>query len=309
MVTASEIVVFVHGVTSGLDAWSGDSTDDLGYIQSFYHARERTFVFMAEVRVSAGKPFCYYHYLMYGNVVGCDNRPGAYFGLTIRLDAYCKDWRTILSIMDVAFKTQVLGKLLVSDGERLRFSVRRLSGAESLLKEAERSIVDMFVGAFACKGIDFFESLDGFALSSGNSWKDNLGDCQPQDMGKALRDVGKVVLSPDYPSATAETLKKEYGEKLRRIKEDLNSQQADCRRKVVELECENRELRKSLCEMDKEILRLKKDNRPMATEENEAAATRPNGMLGNHAEKPTASFSWWRKSPGAELLGRKAKEH
>lgn len=315
MVTASEIVVFVHGVPQGFDVWSDDHTDDTRYIESLYHATERTFMFMAEVRTSEGKPFCYYHYLIYDNVLGCDSRAGSYFGLTIRLDAYCKDWRTIFSIMDVAFKTQVLGKLLTSDCGKLRFAVKRLSDANGLLKEVEENIVDLFVGAFACKNIDFFESLSDFALSSGNCWKNNLGDCQLQDMGKALKDVGKAVLSPDYPSVKTETLKDEYREKLRREKKRFIDLQETSRREVEYMEremsklnAETTKLRHCLHEKEEEIRRLK-DMRPMEAEEKDVTGKGLSSMPGNHAPKPKADFSWWSKPQGAKwLLSRKAKE-
>lgn len=223
MATVNDIMVFVHGVPQGQDYWESEKTNDKDYIQNFYTNKDKIFKFVAEVRKSGDKRFCYYHYLCYnGNVVDRDNRAGSYFGLTVRLDAHCRDWRTMFHIMDVVYKSAVIGNLLVADGQKLKYSVGRFDSASDILQGLYKETIGAFTKVFANKSINFFGSLNDFSRSSGQVWKDNLGTCDRDEFEEALRKCGKVELSPSYPIAKIEKLKEQYNNELDARQADFN---------------------------------------------------------------------------------------
>jgi len=67
--------------------------------------------FLIQVR----NQYSYYSYLVYESVVGNDGRDGSYFGMTLRFDAYCRDFMSIYRILDMAYNSYVVGKLLAVD--------------------------------------------------------------------------------------------------------------------------------------------------------------------------------------------------
>lgn len=264
MATVNDIMVFVHGVPKGQDYWESEKTDDKSYIGNFYTNKDKTFKFVAEVR----KGYCYYHYLCYNsNIVDYDNRPGAYFGLTVRLDAYCRDWQTIYHIMDVVYKSAVIGSLLVADREKLKYSVERFDSASDILKKIQNETIETFTKVFASKGFNYFASLDGFSRSSRNVWKNNLGACGRDEFEEALKKWGKVELSPDYPMARIAELEEQYNNKLNEKQTEFDKRLKDMQKQnsndknglqtqVDELEKQNQELTKKVKEGEKEKAEL-----------------------------------------------------
>ena len=99
MVKVMDLEFFVHGVPNGQKIWG--KKDDSLYFQSLYDNFDSVDKFLIELRTVNDKNYCYYSYLRYGNIVDYDNRPGAYFGLTIRLDVYSLDVIRLYQILDL----------------------------------------------------------------------------------------------------------------------------------------------------------------------------------------------------------------
>lgn len=104
-----DIEIFVHGVPNGQSFWGKE--EDRNYFGNFYGQSGSDAVkYLIQTRSSNGKTYCYYNYLVYQNVIGNDGREGSYFGLSIRFDAYCKDFIGIYKILDTVFTAHVLNK-------------------------------------------------------------------------------------------------------------------------------------------------------------------------------------------------------
>ena len=104
-----DIEIFVHGVPNGQSFWGKE--EDRNYFGNFYGQSNSDVVkYLIQTRSSNGKTYCYYNYLVYQNVIGSDGREGSYFGLSIRFDAYCKDFIGIYKILDTVFTAHVLNK-------------------------------------------------------------------------------------------------------------------------------------------------------------------------------------------------------
>ena len=112
-----EVELFVHGVPSGEGFWGKE--EDRNYFGTFYDHSSDEVKFLIQTRALKGKPYCYYNYLVYKtvgsqapNIVANDGRDGSYFGITLRLDAYCKDIVNMYRILDTVFNVYVMGNLL-----------------------------------------------------------------------------------------------------------------------------------------------------------------------------------------------------
>ena len=119
-----EVELFIHGVPNGEGFWGKE--DDRNYFGTFYDHSTDEVKFLVQNRASKGKLYCYYNYLVYKtvgsptpNVVAYDGRDGSYFGLSLRLDAYCKDVMNMYRILDTIYNIYVCGSLLKMEKSKI----------------------------------------------------------------------------------------------------------------------------------------------------------------------------------------------
>lgn len=189
-----DLEFFVHGVPNGQKVWG--KKDDPSYFQSLYNNFDSVDKFLIELRTVNDKNYCYYSYLRYGNIVDYDNRPGAYFGLTIRLDVYSLDVIRLYQILDLLYKNDILGHILSIDGRR--YIVQSFD--DSVIDE----IYDKFKRLLSCtfQNRDFISVPQQSTIEYQGSIKLNLYDCQNEDMVSKIQDLvfksTRIIISPEY---------------------------------------------------------------------------------------------------------------
>ena len=191
-----DLEFFVHGVPNGQKIWG--RKDDSLYFQSLYNNSDSVNKFLIELRTVNDKNYCYYSYLKYGNIVDYDNRPGAYFGLTIRLDVYSLDVIRLYQILDLLYKNDILGHILSIDGRRY------------IVQSFDDSVIDKiyknFEGLLSCtfQNKDFISVPQQSTIEYQGSIKLNLYDCQNEDMVSKIQDLvfksTRIIISPAYPT-------------------------------------------------------------------------------------------------------------
>lgn len=217
--------IFVHGVPSGEDFWGKE--EDRNYFGTFYDHSSDELKFLIQTRMLNGKPYCYYNYLVYKtvgsqvpNVVGNDGRDGSYFGITLRLDAYCKDIANMFRILDTVFNVYIMGSVLKMEKSKLKYVAPNFSSISSVLETTEKATLQLVQNAFS---IENFAKLDGFAMNGGNYPKYNLLDCTADTAAGLIKQYSKLAVSPYYPSSKESALQQKYNEQLQGIKQQYEA--------------------------------------------------------------------------------------
>ena len=194
MVKVMDLEFFVHGVPNGQKIWG--KKDDSLYFQSLYDNFDSVDKFLIELRTVNDKNYCYYSYLRYGNIVDYDNRPGAYFGLTIRLDVYSLDVIRLYQILDLLYKNDILGQILSRDGRKY------------IVQSFDDSVIDeickKFKSLLSCtfQNRDFISVPQQSIIEYQGSVKLNPANCQNENMISEVRDLvfksTRIIISPEY---------------------------------------------------------------------------------------------------------------
>lgn len=199
-----DVELFVYGVPCGEDFWGKD--EDRSYFGTLYDGRSDEVKFLIQTRSLNGRPYCYYNYMVYKDVVDNNGRPGSYFGISLRFDAYCKDIINMYRILDTIYNVYVLGNLLKADKSKLKYAVSSFTNASGTLRNIEDATLQLVQKAYSN---DSFTSLSRFPTSGGNCPTCNLYDCTTENVLTAVKQYGKIAISPYYPSGKETTMQKQ----------------------------------------------------------------------------------------------------
>lgn len=253
-----EVELFVHGVPSGEGFWGKE--DDRNYFGTFYDHSSDEVKFLIQARALKGKPYCYYNYLVYKtvgsqtpNVVANDGRDGAYFGISLRLDAYCKDIINMYRILDTVFNVYVMGNLLKVEKSKLKYTTPDFASVANVLEGIEKATLQLIQNAFSG---DSFTRLDGFAMSGGNYPTSNLYDCTSESVMSAVKQYSRMAVSPYYPSSKEAVIQQQCNVQILAIKQQCDARlkaDADARAK------EKNELSASLSSARSQVSQLQSE--------------------------------------------------
>lgn len=227
------VEIFVHGVPYGESFWGKDN-DDRDYFGVFYDQSCSDRVkFFIQTRSYKGKTYCYYNYLVYKDVIANDGRSGSYFGLSIRLDAYCKDFMSIYKMLDIVFSAYVLNKILKVNNGKYTYLISKFKSEldimESIYDETLRLFKSMLVG-------DSFCNFEGFNLGGDKLLKGNLYEMTIDSVEKTLRQYGCIAISPYYQTNKEKNITQQYDIKLQETKQQYEDRlKADSDAKEQEL--------------------------------------------------------------------------
>lgn len=274
-----EVELFIHGVPNGEGFWGKD--EDRNYFGTFYDHSADEVKFLIQTRLLKGKPYCYYNFLVYKtpgsqvpNVVANDGRDGSYFGISLRLDAYCKDVVNMYRILDTIYNVYVMGNLLKMEKSKLKYLVPDFAGVSNVIANIEKATLQLIQNAFSRE--DFIR-LDGFAFNGGKFTTYNLYDCTPEGILSAIKQYSKVVISPYYQSSKElalkqecntqiQTMKQQFDARLRadaetcaKEKEELNNKLKSVSNQVSQLQQENGQKGSTINNLNSEISRLKSE--------------------------------------------------
>ena len=251
-----DIDLFVHGVPSGEGFWGKE--EDRNYFGQFYDHSSDEVKFFIHVRVLKGRPYCYYNYLVYrsrgssvANVVGNDGRDGSYFGISLRLEAYCRDVANMYRILDTIYNVYILGNILKEEKSKLKYTIADFSNASAVFDACQTTALQLMQKAFSNES---FIGLTKFALNGSSTSICNLYDCTADTVYSQVKQYGGITISPFYPSIKEKSIQKQYEEQIEQIKRQCDSKlraDADMRAK------EQNQFNMNLSSSRKEIDRLK----------------------------------------------------
>lgn len=221
-----DVELFVHGVPNGEAFWGKDETCR-NYMGQFYVECSDEVRFLIQTCELKGRRFCFYNYLVYKsagalepNVVGFDGRDGSYFGLTLRLDAYCKDVAKVYRIMDTIYNVYILGKILKMDKSKLKYVAPDFSAVSTQLQLVETATMQLIQNAFVASD---FVGLNDFVLGGSAVSKLNLGDCASDRVLEQVKKCGLIAISPYYPTMKEIGLQQSYGTQMQAIQQQCEA--------------------------------------------------------------------------------------
>ena len=253
-----EVELFVHGVPSGEGFWGKE--EDRNYFGTFYDHSSDEVKFLIQTRALKGKPYCYYNYLVYKtvgsqtpNVVANDGRDGSYFGITLRLDAYCKDIVNMYRILDTVFNVYVMGNLLKMEKTKLKYTTPDFTSVSNVLEGIEKATIQLIQNAFSS---DSFARLDGFAMSGSSYPTSNLYDCTTENVMAAVKQYSRMAVSPYYPSGKEAAIQQQCNAQIQAVQQQCDARlkaDADARAK------EKNEISTSLSSAKNQVSQLQRE--------------------------------------------------
>ncbi|MBR1669037.1 MAG: hypothetical protein IJ693_12290, partial [Bacteroidaceae bacterium] len=256
-----KVDLFIHGVPNGEGFWGKE--DDRNYFGTFYDHSTDEVKFVIQNRVSKGKPYCYYNYLVYKtvgsptpNVVANDGRDGSYFGISLRIDAYCKDVMNMYRILDTIYNIYVWGDLLKMERSKLKYSFSDFSNIEAKLKNIENATFKLVQNGFYA---DSFMPLDGFSNSGGNVPVFNLYEMTAADALQAVKQYGKIIVSPYYPTMRERQIQQQCDSQIAVFRQQWDREKTELNSSLTPLKEQVSALRQDISTRDNTISQLQRD--------------------------------------------------
>lgn len=188
--------LILHGVPNGHDSWGEDI--DKHYLSTFYVKKSDRKYLLIETRKIDGKPYVYYHYLKYNNVMAADGRSGSYLGITLKIDAYYKDILNIYNIMEVIYNRYLTDVAFTNEGDSIKYKVSKFDMIEAELKDAQSKIVNLILLSAKQKDFETFDS--SYFNNDNKTIKVFLLDCTQENVMQAMKKFGRIEISKYYPS-------------------------------------------------------------------------------------------------------------
>lgn len=244
-----DIEIFVHGVPNGQSFWGKE--EDRNYFGNFYGQSNSDAVkYLIQTRSSNGKTYCYYNYLVYQNVIGSDGREGSYFGLSIRFDAYCKDFIDIYKILDTVFTAHVQNKILKYQNGNYKYTIADFVNASDIMGKIKEAIWQLLQTTLTNESVC---SLRGFTIGGGKLPTGNLYEATTNDVEATVKQYGMIALSPYYPTVREKGMAQQYDSKLQSVKQQYEERYST---EINAKEQTNRSLSESLASLQKECAKL-----------------------------------------------------
>lgn len=260
-----DVEFFIHGVPDGNDFFG--LAEDRMYFDSFYSGEAENRL-LIQTRISGGKLYCYYNYLIGKNVISYSGRQGSYFGITLRLDQYCIDFSKIYRLLDTAYSLYCVNSLLAQTGGNTKYLVSNFKSAKNQTDRIKAKVIGLLQDGFS--GNDFTALDNSFNSNSANSTllKRNLLDCTVENVVSTVKQNGKIAISLFYPSQREKLLSQQYEQKINSIKESYNSEKTRTDSELQQLkstlkqrEEENRQLYKEKQDLESRIREFKQIKR------------------------------------------------
>ncbi len=211
------ISLFVHGVPMGQKIW-GPKGDDQRYISSFYGPKwDAPEVMKVEIVTFGGVTNCYYSFVKGQNVCDSQGRAGAYFALTLRINAFYADVQNMYNILKAAYEKMCVGLCVQNTGTTVKHLVTDFQSIDSKLREIENHVIN-YISEFSIN--EDIVALSGLTANSpGTSMNVNLHECTKRVALDFLKKQGKIMVSPYYLSASAAKTVDKYKAELEATKQ------------------------------------------------------------------------------------------
>lgn len=271
--------IYIHGVPHGHDV-SPKNNDINDWLTGFYSSNENVKE-DAYMQIEIANGFSLYTYLRRHNIISAINRPGSYFGISVKFEkSICTSVYQLYELLDLIYKKVCLDTLIKKEGETEKFIVNEIESATYQGTNLLKAVSQIF-----SKNSENlrFEDIKGFSPSKNKSYF-SLEEVDSPIFFDILKH-SLIKVSPFY-----DVVRKDFNKKI----EELEQSQADNRKLISkasiletqlnDLANKNQELlqqktksenslKQALTESDKSQKQIKEKYKKVLEEKNNLEAT------------------------------------
>lgn len=212
-----EVQLFLYGTPKGESIWGKDKSD-YSYFSNHYNSNKDKLKFLIEVRNINGKQYTYYNYLVGGEFRDVDGRTGAFFGISLRFDAYCHDYLTVYRILDWTYQNFIVGNLINRIGNKYEYAISSLKNADASIQNIEKQIVALL--NLTLQNATFTTAIDVVKAQPVNSY--NIPEATDEEIFIGIEKSGKANLSPFYPRKEDNSAAQQYAEQISKLQSQIS---------------------------------------------------------------------------------------
>lgn len=193
------IKLYVHGVPLGQKIWGTKEEDNI-YFSSFYGPKwDVPEVMKIDIMTFGNITYCYYSFVKGKDVYDSHGREGAYFALTLRINALYTDVQNIYNILKATYDKMCVGLCIGETNGSSKFLIEDFQIIDSQLKSIESQILH-YISDYSV-GEDIINLTGSFACDKGVTPCLNLHECNRSVAAKIIRQNGSLLVSPWYLSS------------------------------------------------------------------------------------------------------------
>ncbi len=243
-----DVEVLIHGVPRGHDYYGIKEEEKCK--DCFYDGSKEETKFYVETKRSGNLKYAYYTYLKYNGVVDYEERKGSYFGLTLRVDEYYKDVSHIYNVIDMIFKRNVVGTLLIPYNSSYKYTTPNFANKITDIEKIQESLIQLIISTCV---VSKFVKIDNSFINQYSSLPSfNINEMDEENIILYLKKYSRIVASPSY--------KTESEKKIDAKINDINSRQGEKiagKEKIIsEKDTKIRSLEAAISKRDNEIVSL-----------------------------------------------------
>ena len=214
-----DVEFFVHGVPKGESFWG--KNEEKAFLSQFYDGKtdvEKMYVYS---RSFNGINYVYYTFLI-SNTIDVNGRSGGYFGMTLRLDAYCLDYVAMYQILSLVYRNHVVGSILQKLKGKIQYNIGDFGNSTEILKDIREKLFSLIQAGF---GRNSFLQIPKVMAGSGKSTLAiNLYDYSQEDVMGFVSSYSRIALSPYYTSKQVAELKNGYDKQVDSVQKQYSQQ-------------------------------------------------------------------------------------
>ena len=214
-----DVEFFIHGVPKGESFWG--KSEEKNFLGQFYDGKtdvEKMYIYSRSLN---GANFVYYTYLV-SNTIDVNGCSGGYFGMTLRMDAYCLDYIAMYQILSLVYRNHIVGSILQIVKDRVQYKIGDFGNFSDVLKDIQNKVFGLMQTSF---GSTSFLQIPKIMAEGGKSIVAlNLYDYSQEDVMKCVSSYSRIVLSPYYASKKVAELKNGYDKQVDIVQKQCNQQ-------------------------------------------------------------------------------------
>jgi hypothetical protein len=238
---------YLHGTPYGFK-YVGNPDEENLFFKRYYNGKRDIDEFRIETRQVNGKSYVYYTYILGANVYDGQNmRPGAYMGITIRLDQYYVRARNFYLLIDSFFHSY-WEYILPQNGSDRYFKV---TSFESLVKDLEK-LEALIMNCFSPNDLKPLQSI----VYNATPIDINVGEADDTIVYNSILQNGNVSLSFLHKVSAISNIQQQIDSK---VNEAVATVKLDYQNELNRLQSALTADRKKLTEMSKELASASKN--------------------------------------------------
>ena len=199
----------------------GEKVRKRTFLGQFYDGKtdvEKMYIYSRSLN---GANFVYYTYLV-SNTIDVNGRSGGYFGMTLRMDAYCLDYIAMYQILSLVYRNHIVGSILQIVKDRVQYKIGDFGNFSDVLKDIQNKVFGLIQTSF---GSTSFLQIPKVMSEGGKSTVAlNLYDYSQEDVMKCVSSYSRIALSPYYASKKVAELKNGYDKQVDIVQKQCNQQ-------------------------------------------------------------------------------------